>query len=57
MLSEQTVKMAAIRLRSFTLRASVRPLLDKWLGIPESLSDGDALRVLGEAIKLVEGQL
>jgi len=56
-MSEQVVKMAAIRLRSFTLRASVRPLLDKWLGIPESLSDADALRVLGAAIKEVEGKI
>lgn len=51
------VRMAALRLKSFTMRQALRLYAHTYLGIPLELSDSDALRVFRLAMEDVEGKI
>jgi len=45
------------RLRSFTTRLFLRDVAKQYFEIPMMLTDAEALRILGKAIKAVEGEI
>ena len=55
--NDQLVKMAALRLKSVSLRIMFRQGAAQYLGIPLELSDAEAMDVLARAIASLEGKL